>query len=317
MTAAVAFDFKSKTVEAVPLDAVAGAISDGCYCWIDFDNQELAVSMLPDFGIDADTVARVDLNLQYSQTRHSPNSIHSVLVEAAMQDGALNLNTVHLLLTRNLLITVHDNPSPLVDSVQATYEHDFKGIAETGGFMLFEFADHLTIGYRETLSALTANVDGIQRRLLGDVGDEILMDVSRLTRALLEYRNAVVAARETIDELATRRSDFVPASTQTFLMRQTVPLDRLAHDAATERTVLSEVLNLYMGIVSHRTNKVVNRLTAVSMIILPLNFLAAVYGMNFQVMPELAWQFGYAGFWTVSLLLVATLLIIFRRKRWI
>jgi magnesium transporter len=109
----------------------------------------------------------------------------------------------------------------------------------------------------------------------------------------------------------------VPESTQPFLDRQTVPLDRLAQDAATERTVLSEVLNLYMGIVSHRTNKVVNRLTVVSMIVLPLNFLAAVFGMNFEKMPGLASRYGYAGFWVGSLLLVVSLLIIFRRERWI
>ena len=141
--------------------------------------------------------------------------------------------------------------------------------------------------------------------------------MSRLIRALLEYRNAIVAARETLDELATRRSAFVPASTQPFLDRQTVPLDRLAHDAATERTVLSEVLNLYMGIVGHRTGRVVNRLTVVSMILLPLNFLAAVFGMNFEVMPELGWQYGYAAFWIVSVLLVAVLLALFRRWRWV
>ena len=81
--------------------------------------------------------------------------------------------------------------------------------------------------------------------------------------------------------------------------------------------MLSEVLNLYMGIVSHRTNKVVTRLTVVSMIVLPLNFLAAVFGMNFEAMPELSWRYGYAGFWVVSLVLVATLLVLFRRQRWI
>ncbi len=53
------------------------------------------------------------------------------------------------------------------------------------------------------------------------------------------------------------------------------------------------------------------------MIVLPLTFLAAVFGMNFENMPELGWRYGYAGFWGVSLILVATLLILFRRQRWI
>jgi magnesium transporter len=317
MTTAVAFDFERKTVGTLPPDAVAGTIADGRFCWIDFEDPGIAAAFLPVLGVDGGDVARIDLDLQQCQAWHGPDSVHCALVETAVADGDLRLDAVHVFLATNLIATVHAGPSALVARVRATCEHDFHATAESGGFLLYELADHLIVGYREALAALTAGVDAIQRRLLGDVGDEILTDVSRLTRALLEYRNAVVAARETIDELATRRSAFVPASTQPFLDRQTVPLDRLAHDAATERTVLSESLGLYMGIVSHRTNRLVNRLTIVSMIFLPLNFIAAVYGMNFEEMPELAWRYGYAGFWGVSLLLAASLLVVLRRRRWL
>ena len=317
MQTAIAFDFDLKTIEALQPAEVAGAIAAERFCWIDFDDLQDAVAALPDIGIGANSVARLQLDQKHHQARHGLTCVHFALVEAQMADGDLTYNAVHVFLTTNFIATVHSQPSALVDSVRGSYAHDFHATAESGGFLLFELADHLIIGYRDALSALTTGVAGIQRRLLGDVGDEILTDVSRLTRALLEFRNAVVGARETIDELATRRSSFVPESTQPFLDRQTVPLDRLAQDAATERTVLSEVLNLYMGIVSHRINKVVNRLTVVSMILLPLNFFAAVFGMNFETMPELGWRYGYAGFWGISLLLVASLLIIFRRKRWI
>ena len=285
MSNAVAFDFERKTMDVLRLDEVSGAIASGHYCWIDFDDVETAAKLLPDLGIDDDSVARVRMDQGHAQTRHAETCIHCVLSEAETDGDKLSLNTVHVLSAHNLIATVHSRPSALIDGVRNTFEHDFTTTAESGGFLLFELADHLINGYRETLTALTERVDAIQRRLLGDVGDEILPQVSRLIRALLEYRNAIVAARETLDELATRRSAFVPASTQPFLDRQTVPLDRLAHDAATERTVLSEVLNLYMGIVGHRTGRVVNRLTVVSMILLPLNFLAAVFGAQW-VQPE-------------------------------
>lgn len=317
MQTAVAFDFVRKTIEDLQPGEVAAAIAAERFCWIDFDDLQAATEALPGLGIGANSVARLQLDQKHHQARHGETCVHFALVEAQMSDGRLSYDAVHVFLTKGFIATVHSRPSALIDSVRGSYQHDFHATAESGGFLLFELADHLIIGYREALSTLAIGVAGIQRRLLGDVGDEILTEVSNLTRALLEFRNAVVGARETIDELATRRSSFVPESTQPFLDRQTIPLDRLAQDAATERTVLSEVLNLYMGIVSHRTNKVVNRLTVVSMIILPLNFFAAVFGMNFETMPELAWRYGYAGFWGVSLLLVVTLLIIFRRKRWI
>lgn len=317
MPTAVAFDFTATTITVLTPEAVPDAIAAGQYCWIDFDDSAAAADALPNFGIDAESLARVALDQQPCQVRHGETCIHSVLIETERVDSGLRFNVVHVLLAKNLIVTVHGRPSPLIERVRGSFERDFYDMAESGGFLLFELADHLIAGYRETLVTLTADVDRIQRRLMGDVGDEILGDVSRVTRALLDYRNAVVAARETLDELATRRSAFVQASTQPFLDRQTVPLDRLAHDAATERTVLSEVLSLYMGIVSHRTNRIVNRLTVVSMILLPLNFLAAVYGMNFQSMPELGWRYGYVAFWALSVTLVVAMLIAFRRWRWI
>ena len=82
-----------------------------------------------------------------------------------------------------------------------------------------------------------------------------------------------------------------------------------------DRDILSESLNLYMSMVGHRTNRVMNRLTVVSVIFLPLSFLCGVYGMNFDVLPELHWKFGYAFFWALVLTLVIVIIAVLRRMR--
>ena len=66
-----------------------------------------------------------------------------------------------------------------------------------------------------------------------------------------------------------------------------------------DRDILSEALNLHMSMVSHRTNEVMKKLTVVSVVFLPLTFLVGVYGMNFEIFPELKWRFGYVYFWGV------------------
>ena len=317
MTRAVAFDFGRKRIRKIDPSDASGAIAAGEYCWIETDRIVDATQRLRSLGVERATVARVANVEDHGHLHLGRASIHCAFVECRFQDGDLRQNTVHLVLGPGFLLTAHDCDSALMHRVLATFERDFRENARTGGFLLFEVVDHLISGYREALAAMSVAVDRIQSRLLGDVGDEILADVSELTRSLLDYRNAVVGARETVDELATRRSAFVEESTQPFLDRLTVPLDRLANDSATERTVLSESLNLYMGIVSHRTNKIVNRLTVVSLIFLPLNFVAAVYGMNFKMMPELEWRFGYLAFWAFTVVLVGTLLVLLRRKRWL
>ena len=91
-------------------------------------------------------------------------------------------------------------------------------------------------------------------------------------------------------------------------------VDHLLQDMLVDRDILSESLNLYMSMVSHRTNKVMKKLTAVSVVFLPLTFLVGVYGMNFEVLPELKWQFGYGYFWILVAAVVAGLLRLLRRS---
>ena len=72
-----------------------------------------------------------------------------------------------------------------------------------------------------------------------------------------------------------------------------------------------------MGVTSHRTNRVVNRLTVISMIFLPLTFLCGVYGMNFETIPEFAWEYGYEYFWTLVIVIATSLLALMKYKRWL
>ena len=60
-----------------------------------------------------------------------------------------------------------------------------------------------------------------------------------------------------------------------------------------------------------------NRLTIFSMIFLPLGFLAGVYGMNFEFLPELRWRYAYPAFWTVAAVFVAAFVVFVRKKKWI
>jgi magnesium transporter len=69
-----------------------------------------------------------------------------------------------------------------------------------------------------------------------------------------------------------------------------------------------------MSFVSHRTNRVMNRLTVVSVIFLPLTFLCGVYGMNFEILPETKWEYGYVFFWSLTLSIVGGLVLYMRKK---
>jgi magnesium transporter len=92
-------------------------------------------------------------------------------------------------------------------------------------------------------------------------------------------------------------------------------IERVLQDILVARDILSGSLELYMSMVSHRTNRVMNRLTVVSVIFLPLTFLCGVYGMNFEILPEKTWDYGYLYFWLAVLVIAGGLLWILRRAK--
>lgn len=323
MSFAVAFDFSQKIECALDIADVSTARHEGRYCWIDFEAapSEQIRQTLHQLDLDEltiDTILDEDESPRFSVL---PACLLFTLPDGELIDGELSITPVRVVLGGGFLVTIHQRPSAFLKEVERTYHEDFREHARSEGFLLFEFADHLTQTYRLTLEAFSELVESVERRLFGDVEDEIFGEVSELIRSLLEFRKLIVAARETVHELATRRSPFISTTTQPFLEKKANVLERLGADVTTEREVLSECLSLYMGIVSYRTNRILNRLTMLSTIFLPLGFLAGVYGMNFgsseTTIPELRWRFGYGAFWMVALTLVGSLLFLMKRKRWL
>jgi magnesium transporter len=222
---------------------------------------------------------------------------------------------VQLLMGERWLITLHRGPEEFLEQVRRHYSDDFTRFARTPSFLLYECWDYLIATYKRLSKELEDRLEKVQAEIFRQVDDEIFASVAELTRDVMALRKTLLLSREVLNDVATRRSSFVAESSQPFLDRLVGTLDRMAGDLTTQREMLAETLSLYMGMVSHRTNKVVNRLTVVSVIFLPLSVLVAIYGSNFQI-PEVHWKYGYLYLWTLILVIAGGLLTWMRRQRW-
>jgi len=81
--------------------------------------------------------------------------------------------------------------------------------------------------------------------------------------------------------------------------------------------VSSDLTEGYISLASHRLNNIIRVLTIITAIFVPLSFLAGVYGMNFEYMPELKSHLGYFAVLTVMATVAVTLILLFRRNRWL
>jgi magnesium transporter len=93
--------------------------------------------------------------------------------------------------------------------------------------------------------------------------------------------------------------------------------ERVGSLAALYYQIASDLIEGYISVASHRLNQIMRVLTVVTVIFVPLSFLAGIYGMNFDVIPELRWRWGYYALVAVMATIVVTLLLTFRRKGWL
>jgi magnesium transporter len=315
MISVVAFDFREKREESITPGGVAAAADR--FCWVDAESagpEELA-QVFADLGFPEE-FARGAPRTEgvYDDT---PGGLRLTFNEVTRGPAGLTVAPVVVLIGDRGIVTVHAGASACVRRVRETYREDFARHSLSHGFLVFEIADRLVEGYREALLAVGGEVERLQLELFGPVDDAIFHRVADLTRQILLFRRTLLRGRELLHELATRRSRFIPDTTQPSLELLAGAADRLVGDLATERDAITDTLNLYMGMVGHRTSHRLKRLTTISVIFLPLTFLCGVYGMNFVEFPEVHWRYGYLFFWIAVLSIAGTILWLMKRHRWL
>ena len=316
MPSAIAFNFEKRIDREIGLGDVPAALKDGDFCWVNLtgDDVKRKAEFLKIFGVpdeDAGTPGAIRFHAQ-------KDCIQFRLADVHLIDGRFSKSPVTIYFGQKFMLSVHKKPAAFITGSLTSCRENFRNIALSPGFLLFELADHLTQSYTSLVQSLATRTQEIESQLFNeDNDDRIFTVVAGLIRSILEFYKVIVSSREVLHDLATRLSPYIPETTQPYLEKKAALLDRLSIDVTTEREILSESLHLYMGIVTHRTNALLTRLTIVGTLFLPLTFIAGVYGMNFRVMPELEWKYGYLTFWIVAGSTAVGLTAYMQRKKWL
>ena len=317
-TLAVELDFETKQERSVGLGAARAPHADGKFFWIDMDLDEEPESRakLRDLGLCPDEILDDAFEgVPATQSARYEQFLHLVMAGCRLAGDKFDLERVDVIFGETFCLTLHHGKPEFVEGVRRSYRQDFIKFAKSPSFLLYELWDHAIENYLAVQKRFEERVEKLQRALIGTVNDVIFHQVSDLGADLLHLRKVVLPARAVLSELSTRRSPFISEATQPFLANMVGNLERVLQDLLVDRDILSESLSLHMSMVGHRTNEVMKRLTVVSIIFLPLTFLCGIYGMNFDVLPELHWQHGYVFFWGLVAAIVGGVIYLIRRTR--
>lgn len=314
----VELDFKTKQHRKISVDEVRSAMEADKFVWIDVDVSQVdeARKVLTKLDLCAAEIVEDALTREpATQIGRYDHYIHLVLSGCRLSGHKFDLERVDAMIGERFLLTLHKGQPVFLEAVRKSYVTDFVRFAQSPSFLLYELWDHLIENYLSVHKKFEERVDEVQRRLIGEVDESVFGEASELTVDLLHLRKVVLPARAVLTDLSTRKSPFVSEATQPFLGNMVGTIERVLQDVLVDRDILNGSINNYMSLVAHKTNKVMSRLTVVSIIFLPLTFLCGVYGMNFEIIPELKWEHGYLAFWSVVGVVVAGLVWAMRRYK--
>jgi magnesium transporter len=311
-------DFHTRVDRQISPDEVRPALERGSCCWIDIELQQLAdaETELRRLGLNDHVIADVlsgDSGIRYSAF---DNCIHVVATEPTFAPEGLEFSRVDLIFSDRLLVTIRRDKVQSLHRARQNYRAFFREHAKSIGFLAFEVWDGIAESYQDTFVRLEEGVESARDLISVSAEEAMFSRISNLTRNLLTLRRNLIANREILQQLAIHKSVFVTETTQPYLAKLAERMERLSGDVAIEREILTETLTLYLGIATHRTNRILSRLTVISVIFLPLTFLVGLYGMNFESQPEFGWTYGYAFFWSLAGLILLASAMFIRTKHW-
>lgn len=315
---AASFDFESKQERMVQCEEIHSEMAAKRFVWVDASYEQAQSALDPLVGlrlVDKEQLEQALSGAPATQHARYPSFLHLTVTGCRLKQTAFELERVDVFVGERFMLTVHRAKPAFMESVRREYRHDFERFAKSPSFLLYEVWDNLLDNYIRVQKKLEERVEDLQVRLIREVDERVFAEVSEIGADLLNFRRVLLPARAVLTDLSTRKSLFVSEATQPFLANMVGTVERVLQDLMADRDILSDSLNLYMSMVGHRTNRVMNRLTVVSILFLPLSFICGVYGMNFEVLPELRWQHGYIYFWGLVVATVVGLVLVLRRMR--
>lgn len=224
---------------------------------------------------------------------------------------------IALFFRKGVVITFQEDHTDLFESVRKRL-HSGKGKVRQKGadYLAYALADNLVDHYYIVLDSIEEQIEALEDSLLEKSDSNIKGKIHHLKKEMIRVKKSIAPLREAISRFSKSDSFIIEEKTLTYVRDLYDHTIQIMDSVDNFRDVLNGLQDLYISEISFRMNQVMQVLTIITTIFVPLSFLAGLYGMNFEYMPELHFRYGYFVLLGVMVLVAAGLVVWFKRQRW-
>ena len=308
-------------VQVKPAD-VKPATGDNAISWYTIDgvhNTETLRVIGENFQLHPLVVEDIANTAQRPKIEDFDNYIFIAMKMITFDSEAKELVAEHvsIIFGKSFVLAFLEDEGDVFEPIRARIQAGKGKIRKLGAdYLAYALMDAVIDNYFEVLEDIGEQIEEVEDEVVHAPSAKTLHTVHSLKRELIFLRRAVWPMREIANSLLRDESDLVSPETRIYLRDLYDHTVHVIDTVETLRDIVAGMLDVYLSSVSNKLNQVMKVLTVMSSVFIPLTFVAGVYGMNFQYMPELQWRYGYPSVMGGMALVAAALLIAFRRRGW-
>lgn len=229
----------------------------------------------------------------------------------------LQYEQISILLLANHVITFKEKADDTFDPIYSHLQNSNGRLRQLGSdYLAYVILDTIVDEYFVVEDNLDGIIDPLEDNILFNSTKEMLQTVQQIRRGLISMKRNISPLRELLATIQRADTPLLQEKTLRYYGDVYDHVLRVTDSLESYRERISAMHDIYLSSINHKMNETMKILTIFASIFIPLTFIAGVYGMNFEYMPELEWRWGYPAVWVIFIVISVSLLVFFKRKKW-
>ncbi len=307
--------------ETTNVSELMDLLEDETVCWIDIQgtgDEQLLRQFADSFSIHPLALEAVVNVPQRPKIERFDEHTLVITRMVLLQEDEVIPEQVSIFIGANYVLTFQERSSDVFNPVRDRIQQGGPVFHNSGpGYLAYALIDAVIDGFFPILETFGEKLESLEDEIVADANPQILREIHTAKRDLLDIRRAIWPQREAISAMIRDENPLVTDTVRTHLHNCYDHCVQIMDGIETYRELTGSLMDLYLSCVGNRQNEVMKVLTIMASVFIPLSFLAGIYGMNFENMPELHSKWGYPILLGSMSGIAAIMLLYFRRKGWL
>ncbi len=235
-----------------------------------------------------------------------------------LSGNEIQYEQISFVLGQNYILSFQEKEGDLFDQLRTRISDPANRVrSKNADYLFYRLIDTVVDNYYIVMEHIGEQIENIEEEVYLNPSSKTMQRIQDVKKELIILRKSLYPIREAIASLLRNDYKVIQPENRTFFNDVYDHIIQLIDMFETYRDLISNLMDMYMSTISNKMNEIMKVLTIISTIFIPLSFIAGVYGMNFQHMPELGWKYGYYAILGLMLAILTGMLLYFRSKKWL